>query len=214
LAGSWQWSKGEAAPDLLGTYAEDRLPVIRSVVSKAETATDAFNSDSTIIHELITFIAPVLLNRQFVQSLSTGLISEVDAIQDTAQPRQLGSWRSYPRPRRISSDKQCPTRNKPSFGTLYELLNPSLFTLFVTRSESSTESSAPLEGQLLPWKSILQVFNITSYSEDKGQFETCFGTKPGLFLARPDSYLGFMGGERSRLALVQWLNRWLPPVSN
>ena len=76
LALAWQ---GKAAPALLDTYEQDRLPVIRDVVARTESATDAVTSPNTLVHGMLTHLAPVLLGTRVVQETGTGIISEVAA---------------------------------------------------------------------------------------------------------------------------------------
>ena len=218
---SWKLAmvyKGQAAPELLDTYGEDRLPVIRGVVLRTEAATDAFNSDSAITHQLITYIAPVLLNRQFVQHLSTGMISEVDAsyressISETKS--SLGS---------LHAGDRVPDLDVVDLGTkladgsprstrVYELLNPSLLTLFATGRETLENSMESLPQQLLPWHGILQTVSIGPSSDPSAReaFRKAFGTTPGLFLIRPDSYLGFVDGSTGTSSMLEWLKHWFP----
>ena len=71
--------KGSAHDKLLDTYAKERLPVIKDIVSTTERATDLLNSDSPVVHSLLQHIAPLLLNWNSTQSTSAGLLSETHA---------------------------------------------------------------------------------------------------------------------------------------
>lgn len=220
LAMVWQ---GKATPELLNTYEEERLPIIRSIVSKTEAATDALNSDSPIVYQLITHIAPVLLNTQFVQQLSTGLISEVAAhyrassLSQTHQAR--GSLRAGDRLPDMdvlvwNSDSSGDA--KPRAARLYEILDPSHFTLLLVNVENTTNLLLTWEEQLSPWQKILKTQRLASALTPKEatvQFDSFFGSGQSLLLVRPDSYLGFVGGQDVS-ALIKWLNQWFPPPAN
>lgn len=70
---------GQASAELLNTYGAERLPLIRSVVSTTESATDALNSSNPLVHTLVTHFASAALRFQFAQHIGTGMLSEVEA---------------------------------------------------------------------------------------------------------------------------------------
>ncbi|WP_334914595.1 FAD-dependent monooxygenase [Nostoc sp.] len=215
---------GKAVPDLLNTYEEERLSVIRGIVSKTETATDAFNSDSVIVHQLIAHIAPVLLSTQLVQQLSTGLISEVAwnyrASSLSQTDRVHGNLRAGDRlPDLDVSIWESDASGNAQSGKarLYEIIDPSRFTLLVAGGESTTDLSPTWKEQLSPWDGFLKLQRITpapNQPEAKIQFDRSFGSGQSLVLVRPDSYLGFVGDHDALPALTKWLNQWFPPIAN
>ncbi len=221
LAMVWQ---GKATPELLDTYEEERLPLIRSIVSKTEAATDALNSNSPIVHQLITYIAPVLLNTHFVQQLSTGLISEVAANYRTSSLSQTQHARGDLRAgdRLPDLDVLVLSRDalddaQPHGSRLYKLLDPSRFTLLVTDSESTMNLPPTWENRFNPWQEFLKLQRIApalTQPEAKVQFDSSFGRGQSLLLVRPDSYLGFVGDLDASSALTAWLSRWFPPTAN
>ena len=220
LAMVWQ---GKATPELLNTYEEERLPIIRSIVSRTEAATDVLNSDSPIVHQLITHIAPVLLNTHFVQQLSTGLISEVAANYRASSLSQThharGALRAGDRVPDMdvlvwNLDASSDTRSREAH--LYEILDPSRFTLLVAGGESTTDLPPTWKEQLSPWHGLLKlqcIAPVPNQLEAKVQFDRAFGSAQSLVLVRPDSYLGFVG-DRDVAALTEWLSRWFPPAAN
>ena len=220
LAMVWQ---GKATPELLNIYEEERLPIIRSIVSKTEAATDALNSDSPIVYQLITHIAPVLLNTQFVQQLSTGLISEVAANYRASSLSQTHQARGNLRAGDRLPDMDVLVWNSDSSGDaqprearLYEILDPSYFTLLLVSAENTTNLPLTWKEQLSPWQKILKTQRIASALTPKEatvQFDSFFGSGQSLLLVRPDSYLGFVGGQDVS-ALIKWLNQWFPPTAN
>ena len=216
LAFVWQ---GKADPEILNTYEEDRLPVIRSVVSKSEAATAALTSGSPIVHQLITHIAPLLLDTHFIQQLSTGFISEVvsnyraSALSQTH--RAHGSLRAGDRLPNL--DVAFWENDALHEAPLYDLLDPSRFTLLLVSNDPNTAAfSSAKDKAIYPWPPMLKVKQITavtskeSAKESASQFHDAFGSSRGLFLVRPDSYLGFVGDFDDLPALAEWLSRWLP----
>ncbi len=214
---------GKATPELLNTYEEERLPIIRSIVSKTEAATDALNSDNPIVHQLITHIAPVLLNTHFVQQLSTGLISEVAANYRASSLSQTHHARGSLRAGDRMPDMDVLVWNSDSDGDaqpreahLYEILSPSHFTLVLVSAENTTDLPLTWEEQISPWQEILRTQRIASaltQKEAKVQFDSFFGSGQSLLLVRPDSYLGFVGGQDVP-TLIKWLNQWFPATTN
>lgn len=221
LAMVWQ---GKATPELLNTYQEERLPIIRSIVSRTEAATDALNSDSPIVHQLITHIAPVLLNTHFVQQLSTGLISEVAANYRASSLSQTQQAHGKLRAGDRVPDLEVSVWNSDSSGNaqpreahLYEILDPSHFTLLLVGDRNTPDLPPIWEEQLSPWQQILSTKRITSIptqGEAKVQFHSCFGSDRSLVLVRPDSYVGFVGDQDALPALIKWLNQWFSSTAN
>lgn len=219
---SWKLAlvlQGKAAPELLNTYEEDRLPVIRSVVTKTETATDALNSESAIVHQLITHVAPVLLDTHFVQALSTGLISEVASNYRSSPLSQTQSAHGKLQAGDRVPDIDIRVWNFNASGEaqsretlLYELLDPSDFTLFVAGGGGPTDFPQTWEEQFSPWHGILKMQSITAaaQADAKVQFDRSFGNSQSLLLVRPDSYLGFVGAQDAVSELLGWLDRWFP----
>ena len=209
LALVWQ---GKAAPELLDTYEQDRLPVIHDVVTRTETATDVINSRNALVHGLVTHLAPVFLGRQFVQGVGTGVISEVAAhyraspLSHTEQAH--GKLRAGDRVPDVEvlaeADDGDGTRQASS---LHACFDPSRFTLLVANGGNV----AGLRESLRPWEGLVDTRRIASADPDAaGSFSDLFGTGQNYLLVRPDGYLGFVG--ESWPALMEWLGRWLPAV--
>jgi len=68
--------QGKAAPDLLGTYAEERLQVI-SQKRRAEVPAHLLGSGSALVRKLVTRIAPAFLNSRRLLQLCADLAGEV-----------------------------------------------------------------------------------------------------------------------------------------
>jgi 2-polyprenyl-6-methoxyphenol hydroxylase-like FAD-dependent oxidoreductase len=68
--------KGLAPSKLLGTYETERLPVIRTLVGRTESATDAMTSDSPFLHRLISLAAPAALHFEHTQQQAAKILSQ------------------------------------------------------------------------------------------------------------------------------------------
>jgi 2-polyprenyl-6-methoxyphenol hydroxylase-like FAD-dependent oxidoreductase len=185
--------RGAARPELLDTYESDRLPVIRQLVAMTERATNVFNSTNPVAHALLVRIAPALLSRS--------------AVQDRAAPR-LGqiaaSYRGTPIAKggggvgRLRAGDRVPDVHLPE-GRLYDLLDPSRLTLFVT-GEAGHAMAAVREcaGE---WVPAIAVRHVAPSRE--------FARHPAWLLVRPDGYLAAAGSADEGDRLNRWLAKWL-----
>ena len=198
---------GQATPALLATYGQDRLPVIRGVVNTTEKATNAFNSASPLVYQLLTYALPVLLSSHFVQHLGAGVLSQTHANyrdSDLSQTQHAGG-KLHGGDRVPDLDVLANEAGSPA--TLYSLLNPSRFTLLLT---SNVSLPADWQEQLRPWQSLLSVQSIAAATGAAEVFGTALGHEPALLLVRPDTYLALVAGADGWLTLLAWLGRWLP----
>ena len=177
---------GRARPELLDTYQSDRLPVIRQLVRMTERATRAFNSTNPVMHAAVTRLAPVVLARS--------------RVQDKAAPRlgQLAAgYRGCPIAKRggrigsLRAGDRVPDL-RVGDGRLYDLLDLSTLTLFVT-------------GDRIPeayrsWDGIVALRQVSIDA-----------MPAGWLLVRPDGYLAAAGGPDAGQVLSRWLERWLNP---
>jgi 2-polyprenyl-6-methoxyphenol hydroxylase-like FAD-dependent oxidoreductase len=182
---------GTAREELLDTYASDRLPVVRQLVSMTERATTVFNSTSQVMHAVLTRLAPKLLSQE--------------RIQDKAAPRlgQLSaSYRGGPlsadggRIGRLRAGDRVPDVTLRE-GRLYDLLDMSTPTLFVVGDE---DVDGPVE-----WRHAITVRRIACVPE--------LAPGPGWLLVRPDGYLAAAGKLDGTARLHRWLERWLVPAN-
>ena len=189
--------RGAARPELLDTYESDRLPVIRQLVTMTERATKVFNSTNPIAHALLVRITPALLSRS--------------SVQDNAAPR-LGqiaaSYRGMPIARggggvgRLRAGDRVPDVHLPE-GSLYDLLDPSRLTLFVTGfvTDEAGPAMAAVRECAGEWVPAIAVRRVAPSSE--------LAQHPAWLLVRPDGYLAAAGSADEGNRLHRWLAKWL-----
>ena len=200
--------KGQASPALLDTYEEDRLPVIRGVVSKTEAATDVLNSESALVHGLIKHVAPLLLHRGFVQHMGTGMIGEVawgyraSSLSETAQA--AGELKAGDRLPDLEVTVAGGRYGEVRTVRMYELLELSRCTLLVVRAQGSGLAWA---GEVQPWGEVLTTHVVSGESR---ALRALLGEGGRLVVVRPDAYVGWVGFEEDLPALLSWLGRWFP----
>ncbi|WP_050479248.1 FAD-dependent monooxygenase [Herbaspirillum rhizosphaerae] len=208
----------KAGPALLDTYEQDRLPVIRNIVTRTEAATDVLNSRSTLVHRLVTHIAPLALNIDFIQDTATRLISEIN-IDYRSSPLSAthdagGSLHGGDRLPDIDvvAWEHNNSNDESRQGNLYALLDPSRLTLLVAQGPSAPVLPPDWREQLRRWEGVLTIRHIAA-SLAEGQdraFRNLFGSYH-LHVVRPDCYLGFVGDAAQWDALIAWLEKWFAP---
>jgi 2-polyprenyl-6-methoxyphenol hydroxylase-like FAD-dependent oxidoreductase len=187
---SWKLAmvlNGQARPGLLDTYQSDRLPVIRQLVRMTERATRAFNSTSPLVHAALTRLAPIVLARSKVQNKAAPRLGQLSAgYRDCPIAKgggRIGSLRSGDRVPDLPAGS----------GRLYDLLDLSTLTLFVTGDRIP-------EAAYRPWRDVIALRQVS------------IETMPaGWLLVRPDGYLAAAGAPGDGPVLSRWLDRWLMP---
>ena len=186
---SWKLAlvlNGQARPELLDTYQSDRLPVIRQLVRMTERATRAFNSTNPLMHAAITRLAPMVLARSRVQDNAAPRLGQLAAgyrgCPIAKGGGQIGSLRAGDRVPDL----------RVGDGRLYDLLDLSTLTLFVT-GDGVPEAYRP-------WHGILALRRVSIDA-----------MPAGWLLVRPDGYVAAAGGPDDGPALSRWLDRWLIP---
>jgi 2-polyprenyl-6-methoxyphenol hydroxylase-like FAD-dependent oxidoreductase len=177
---------GRARPELLDTYQSDRLPVIRQLVRMTERATRAFNSTNPLVHAAITRLAPIVLARSRVQDKAAPRLGQLAAgYRDCPIAKgggRIGALRAGDRvPDLWVGD-----------GRLYDLLDLSTLTLFVT-GDAIAEAC-------LRWDGVVALRRVSIDA-----------IPAGWLLVRPDGYLAAAGGPNDGPVLSRWLDRWLIP---
>ncbi len=82
--------------------------------------------------------------------------------------------------------------------TLFRLLDPSRFTLLAVRFAASAAAPADLYAAVQPWQKLIGVVEVAPALEAASErFQTVFGRSDGVFLVRPDGYVGFASGEQA-----------------
>jgi 2-polyprenyl-6-methoxyphenol hydroxylase-like FAD-dependent oxidoreductase len=177
---------GRARPELLDTYQSDRLPVIRQLVRMTERATRAFNSTNPVVHAALTRLAPIVLARSRVQDKAAPRLGQL-AAGYRGCPIAKGGGRIGA----LRAGDRVPDLRLGA-GRLYDLLDLSTLTLFVT-ADAVPEAC-------LPWDGVVALRRVSIDA-----------IPAGWLLVRPDGYLAAAGGPSDGPVLSRWLDRWLIP---
>ncbi|EJL89141.1 2-polyprenyl-6-methoxyphenol hydroxylase-like oxidoreductase [Herbaspirillum sp. CF444] len=210
--------QGRADAALLDTYERDRLPVIRNIVTRTEAATDVLNSRNTLVHRLVTHIAPLALSIDVIQDTATRLISEIN-IDYRGSPLSVthdagGSLHGGDRLPDIDviAWEHNSSDDESREGNLYALLDPSRLTLLIAQGAAAPILPQDWREQLRRWEAVLTIRHIAAALADgqDREFRNLFGSYH-LHVARPDCYLGFVGDAAQWDALIAWLEQWFSP---
>ena len=99
--------------------------------------------------------------------------------------------------------------------TLFNLLNPSRFTLLFVGISDAPTLHAQISEKLALWHELIAGIQVESPNSEKEhkRFQDYLGSTPALLLIRPDGYIGFRGGEHSVSELAEYCRSWLSPSS-
>jgi 2-polyprenyl-6-methoxyphenol hydroxylase-like FAD-dependent oxidoreductase len=212
--------QGKAAPSLLGTYAEERLQVIRQLEHRAEVPADLLGPASDLVRKLLAPVAPSLLDPHSLAALCADLAGEL--IPDywssplSAPPRGPGRLQpggSVPDMRIFASAPGAPAGSPPRAMRLHELVSPSRLNLLLAGDTGPAAAPAAWLEQLQSWRELMTVHQVTPVPGHEERFLRAFGGGQSLILVRPDSHVCFAGRLKAFPRLVTWLNTWFPPGS-
>jgi 2-polyprenyl-6-methoxyphenol hydroxylase-like FAD-dependent oxidoreductase len=204
--------QSRAAETLLDTYEQDRLPVMRSIVSKTEGLTEIIGTSSSIMRSFFMHLMPWLGNAEFVQETATARISQISLNYRNSPISEDrfadGSLVAGDRVPDISL-RQANATGDGEMPGLSSLLNPSRFTLLLANFADAASAQQKISESISPWQDLIDVVAIESpQGEASKLYQDYFGSKASITLVRPDAYIGFRGGESSINELPKYFQRW------
>jgi 2-polyprenyl-6-methoxyphenol hydroxylase-like FAD-dependent oxidoreductase len=207
--------KGMAPDQLLDSYEQDRIPVMHSILSETERATELVASENKLVRSLFNHLAPWVGGLSFVEENAVARISQLSLnYRDSSLSADYGAAGNLRAGDRVPElILQVSTDHGRYEETrLFNLLNPSRFTLLLVNLPDSWPQEGQLMGTLeLGRQMIVQVRVQPPVGEEKQKYHHHFGSLPSLVLVRPDAYVGFRGSERSISHLAEYCDRWLSP---
>ena len=209
--------QGKALPAILDTYDEDRLPVIRNVLDMTEKLTSAIGSTNPVFRTVFDHVAPLIVGMDAVQKKSTTQMSQIglnyrDSPLSEAHAHG-GSLRAGDRMPDLpvtAMNKPHSAEQDPHAADMFDLLDPSRFTLLYANIEQPAVVHAQINEQLALWKSFMPGRQIGAPADRTGaaRFGEHFGTGPAIMLVRPDGYIAFTGGEDAAPQLAEYCRKW------
>jgi 2-polyprenyl-6-methoxyphenol hydroxylase-like FAD-dependent oxidoreductase len=215
---SWKLAlvmQGLAPQELLDTYEDERLPVMRNILSKTEAITDVMSSRRPIVRSLLRYVAPRVGQARRVQRIVPYRISQI-AVGYRRSPLSAHHGRAG----RLRAGDRVPdllVLSRVAHGaaleerSLFGLLDPLRFTLLVVHPEGDGAAGVDWCDAVRPWP-IIRVVGMSAPPDDAAgaRFDATLGRSRGVFLVRPDGYVGFAGGKHASAAHLQaYCSRWL-----
>ena len=217
---SWKLAlviKRQADPRLLDTYSDDRIPFIRSVLTKTEGLTDVIGSENPVFRSVFSHIAPWIVGTDFVQENSTERMSQLSLnYRDSplsASHHFSGSLRAGDRVPNLDVrviGGRGESMREATATSSFQLLDTDRFTLLFANLKDAAATHHSVQSFLSPWHGLLTTYSIAPSANAEQQFKSIFGSEPSLILVRPDGYAAFLGSDDSLDSLAQYLNSWFP----
>jgi hypothetical protein len=212
--------KGQAPEALLDTYEQERLPVMRAVLSSTDGLTNVVGSENSIVRSLFNHLGPWIGGADVVQEKAAAMMSQIaigyrDSPLSTNHAHGSGLHAGDRVP-------DLPARSRGADGngwqwqdsTLFSLLDPSRFTLLIAHSVEGESATAPTDRNdaLNPWRDLIGEVELMPAPDDasRARFVSLFGRSGSVFLVRPDGYVAFAGSEHAAVGhLDAYCRRWL-----
>lgn len=218
--------QGRAPESLLDTYEQDRLPVMRSIVSRAQGLTEMIDPNHPIMRSFFVHLTPWIASTEFAQETATAQMSQV-ALNYRNSPLSADHFADGP----LEAGDRVPDltvrvsepEGRGEQKRLFAMLDPSGFTLLLANftniaspegqisrtPEQWQQLQAKISSALAPLSGLIDVAHIEPPDGDSAKpFQECFGSRASITLVRPDAYVGFRGGEASVEAIPKYLKHW------
>ncbi len=209
--------KDKASERLLDTYEQDRIPVMRSVLTRAEGLTEIIGAENPMVRGVFNHLAPWIAGTNFVQENATDRMSQL-ALSYRESPLSEdhhydGSLHAGDRvpdlPLQIVQGN-----GEREDRRLFSLLDPSSFTLLFVNISDAAILYRQIVRVLEPWRELIEgVWVEPPSGAGQNIFREHFGSVPMLLLIRPDGYIGFRGSEHLTQRLAEYCRRWLSPAT-
>jgi 2-polyprenyl-6-methoxyphenol hydroxylase-like FAD-dependent oxidoreductase len=217
---SWKLAfviKGQAGEKLLETYSDDRIPVIRDVLTKTEGLTDAIGSENALFRSAFSYIAPWVVGTEWVQENATERMSQLSLnyrrsplSASDGHAGEVAAGDRIPNFKLMTVGGNGEAAYVPKVEDLFHILSVDRFTLLFANLKDVAATHQSVQSLLLPWKSVLETYNVMAAVGQEEPFRRVFSTQPSLILVRPDGYAAFTASGNSLEALAKYLDTWLP----
>jgi hypothetical protein len=212
--------KGQAKPELLETYSEERIPIIQGVLKKTEATNDAIASKNKLFRSVFNHVAPWLVGMENVQNNAAEHMSQLALnYRESALSVPGGNSGELRAGDRLPdlpvtllhSEGSSDTQPRPA--TIFSLLNPSFFTLLYCNVSDPAKTHSEVQSAIGPWQHMMRGQLIAAIAGDD-RFKKYLGSSPSMILVRPDGYAAFIGSGNSIGKLAEYCDKWLLPQTS
>ena len=206
--------KGQAPEALLDTYEQDRLPVMRDVLTKTEGLTDLIGSESPVIRGLFNHLGPWIGGAGIVQEKAAARMSQIALGYrwSTLSAEHIHGGDLKAGDRVPDIPVRCRRDGQWDDEALFGLLDPSRFVLLVVHPTDSEPMPVAARDAVREWDDLVGVVELAPAADDasRARFQSAFGRSGGAFLVRPDGYIGLTTGNHAAPRLLgEYCRRWL-----
>lgn len=208
--------RGRATPDLLDTYGEDRLPVIRHVLQRTEALTDLIGAEQAWFRSIFDHVAPLVVGTGLVQDKAMATVSQVALDYRAGALATTRGHHGHLRAGDRMPDLVAATGPAEPPRRVYELHAPDRFTLLLVGGDDPEAWRVEVEATCVgPRDDLVRTLAVgpPADPDERQTFLAALGDRPALVLIRPDSYVGFLGRGDEGADLADYLRRWLPVAS-
>ena len=214
---SWKLAlvmQGKAPLALLDTYEQDRLPVMRGVLSKTENLTEMIETENHLFRTLFNHLSPFIGGSGTAQANGAAQMSQLAiGYRDSplsANHASLGSLHAGDRVPEASVLHRTAVGGWEATGLLW-LLDPSRLTLLAAHADATGTLDAGLREAAARYGDLVTIVELAPPADRdaKDGYEAVFGRRPGVLLVRPDGYVGLTTGEQAAARQLEaYRTRW------
>ena len=216
---SWKLAmvmKGQAKSEILTTYTEDRVPVIKTVLTKTEGLTHAIGAENHLFRSVFNHIAPWIVNTEFVEHNSTERMCQLSLnYRDSSLSSAAGHAGDLHAGDRVPEmpvmllNREGSTDQSPQATSLFALMDPSVFTLLYSNINDSARTHTAVHGAVGTFHEVIRGHQIGPAHGHEAAFKKYFGSTSSVVMVRPDGYIAFTGTEHSIPNLAKYCQQWL-----
>ncbi len=199
--------KGRAPSAMLDTYEFERLPVMRSILSRSEYLTRFATAQDPLLRSLFDNIGPWIGSVHFVQDNAGATFSQLGFEYRSSALSEQHAHRASVHAGDRMPDLAWRDHDGAEGGrALLDLLDPARFTL--------VSAGAPLPGlreRFAPWADLVRVVEIEAPTDAALGERFTKALSDALFLVRPDGYVAATADRSEPENIEGYLHEWLAP---
>ncbi len=164
---------GTASPALLDTYSEDRVPVIKNVLTKTEGLTGVIGAENPVFRTIFEHVAPLVVGTDLVQERSTTQMSQIglnyrhSPLSETHEHHgELRAGDRVPDMMLRVMNKENSSEPDPREVRLFSVFDPTKWTFLYVNIDNPAELHAQFQAKLDPWHLILKPIQIAPSEKD------------------------------------------------
>ncbi|MGC5022384.1 FAD-dependent monooxygenase [Micromonospora sp. DT47] len=212
--------RGDADPTLLDTYESERAPVGRLVLRFTDRAFTVATSTNPVVRfaraRLAPALIPVVLAPRFVRAAAFRTVSELGIGYRRSPLSREGPHPPRTGPRAGDRLPDAPLPGSGNAGTLHRLTATPGWHLLLCGPPAAWQdvATAPLGRYPLTAHRLTEPDATGSSPTSAAPALHRLGLTPGasgLYLVRPDGYIGYRAGGTDLTGLLAYLDRWLRP---